>query len=378
MEELNLLTHFTWTLVALGALVLIFLILAYYWWRRVDAPLRLHRLAQNPILAPKAENGWEASAVFNPAAFVDGGKVHLLYRAMGYDGISRIGYAWSTDAVHFTRLPYPVYDEGAGFTPPELSKRKYRPLSYNTDDYASGGGWGGSEDPRAVKIDGRLYMNFVGFESWESIRIGLTSLAMDDFRKGSWNWVKPVFISPPRETNKNWLLFPERIHGKYAVLHSVTPKIRIAYVDSLEDFDGKTFVRGSSRGGGRPNHWDTAVRGAGAPPLKTPEGWLLFYHAMDRKEPHIGYKVGVMLLDLADPTKVLYRSCIPALEPTEWYENDWKPGVVYASGAVIFGDDLYIYYGGGDKFIAAARANLRDFLRRLTHQQNIVLESVKV
>ena len=98
----------------------------------------------------------------------------------------------------------------------------------------------------------------------------------------------------------------------------------------------------------------------------------------DDHDWQIGYKLGVMLLDLNDPTKIIARSSEPVLEPTAWYENDWKPGVIIASGAVIFGDDLIVYYGGGDKYVAAARANLKDFLHKLTSNEHAVLEPVKV
>jgi predicted GH43/DUF377 family glycosyl hydrolase len=118
--------------------------------------------------------------------------------------------------------------------------------------------------------------------------------------------------------------------------------------------------------------WHNRTRSASAPPVKTAAGWLLFYHASDPVESHIGYKLGVMLLDLADPSRVLYRSHKPILEPKEWYENDWKPNVIYASGAVVFNQDLIVYYGGGDKYIAAATFNLKEFLRILMSPENKV------
>jgi len=120
------------------------------------------------------------------------------------------------------------------------------------------------------------------------------------------------------------------------------------------------------------------VRGAGAPPLKTPKGWLLLYHGFDERHPEIGYKVGAMLLDLKDPTKVLYRSAEPILESKEWYENDWKPGVTYASGTVIVGSDLLVYYGGGDKCIAVAKADLNEFLESLASDENKQLEKKEI
>ncbi|MDP3004338.1 MAG: hypothetical protein Q8N43_02440, partial [Candidatus Azambacteria bacterium] len=105
-------------------------------------------------------------------------------------------------------------------------------------------------------------------------------------------------------------------------------------------------------------------RGAGAPPLKTKYGWLLFYHAMDNDWSK--YKVGAMLLDLNDPTKILYRAKEPVLEPEEIYENNgYKPGIVYISGAVIKDGDLLVYYGCSDSYVSVAYANLDDFLEAL-------------
>ena len=364
--------------VALAAVVLGFCALFGFWFFEIRRPLKLSRFSENPVLGPIAEHWWESQAVFNPAAFVIGKKVHLLYRAMGNDGISRIGYASSSDGIHFERLPYPVYSPDRGFGIPRAD-RVYGPLSYSQTNYASGGGWGGVEDPRLVQMDDRAYMTFVAFDGWGFVRMALTSMALPDFSNKKWQWKPAAFLSPPGEIHKNWVLFPEKINGKYAVLHSITPKLAIEYVDSLDVFDDEdTYIHGSTRAGGRPEHWDKMVRGAGAPPIKTTEGWLLLYHGMDSAEAHIGYKVGAMLLDLNDPTKVLYRSVHPILTPDAWYENDWKPGVIIATGAVVLGNDLIVYYGGGDKYVAAAKINLRDFLRKLKNDEHAVLTPVKI
>ncbi len=111
--------------------------------------------------------------------------------------------------------------------------------------------------------------------------------------------------------------------------------------------------------------WDNWVRGAGPPPIRTRLGWLLFYHAMDVRDPN-RYKLGAMVLDAQDPTKILYRSRVPVLEPEEWYENNgWKSGVVYSCGAVVKDGDLYVYYGGADSVVCVAVANLDHFLDEL-------------
>ncbi len=378
---------FSFALFILLLLLLIgFIGLLTYWvrsllWRpkpkKKGRVLVVMRLDENPVLRPKPEHWWESEAVFNPAAFVDEDRVHLIYRAMGHDGISRFGYASSPDGIHFDeRLPFPAYDWGSGFTPPAEDKR-YRPLSYNTDLYASGGGWGGCEDPRAVVIEDHVYMTFGIFESWQSMRLAVTRLSTEDLRARLWKWLPHITMSPAHETNKNWVLFPDKINGEFAILHALSPSPAIEYVENLEDLLLKP-IKSNNKRSGRPGAWDAFVRGAAAPPIKTSEGWLLFYHGMNPAEPEVGYKVGAMLLDLQDPTRILYRSTYPVLEPTEWYENDWKPGVVYASGAVIFRDNIILYYGGGDKYIAAATAPYHEFLHTLIKNEHAVLHPVAV
>ncbi|MDE2212964.1 MAG: hypothetical protein KGJ34_00275 [Patescibacteria group bacterium] len=339
----------------------------------------LARARENPVLGPLPEHAWENQAVFNPAAVYVGDRVHLLYRALGEDGISRVGYASSADGVHFDeRLPHPVFIADIEhllskfrnpFTSPARSELRYNPALY-----ASGGGWGGSEDPRAVEIEGVVYMTYSAFNGWESLRMMLTSLHADALLAKTWRWNKPVPLSPPGSIHKNWVLFPEKIHGKYAILHSVAPEVEVEYVDDLSRFERGEYIESHyDRTKGRPHHWDKWVRGTGAPPLKTSRGWLLFYHGMDPAHVHIGYNIGAMLLDLEEPTKILFRSSKPILTPDMPYENDWKPGVVYGSGAVIKDGTLFLYYGGGDKTVNVATAPLENFLRSLMHDEHAVL-----
>ncbi len=372
--------YFTSRLVALGSV-------------RIPAPFlrrtkhtkqtKLHRAPQNPVLSPTGRK-WESEAVFNPGVFYDRGRVHLLYRAMGPEGISRIGYASSPDGIHFDeRLEYPVYEPSFGFGAPSTDNKQGK-KGYDPNLNTSGGGWAGCEDPRAVVIDGKAYMSFVAFDGWNYIRQAMTSISLEDLHQKEWKWKQPVLISKPGETHKNWVIFPEKIRGKYAVLHGLSPKLHIDYIDSLDELDGEKFIKSMPSHGGagyhdgaRQEHWDNRVRGAGSPPLKTPLGWLLLYHATDKRDPG-KYKLGAMLLDLDDPTKVLYRSNAPVLEPQEWYENDGKPGVVYTCGAVIVGEHLVVYYGGGDKHIAVARANVRTFLEGLMKDEALSLEPVAI
>ena len=115
-----------------------------------------------------------------------------------------------------------------------------------------------------------------------------------------------MLISPPGEIHKNWVIFPEKLNGKFAVLHSITPKIAIDYFDSLDDFDGEKYITSKYVRPPESGSWDSWVRGAGPPPIKTHTGWLLLYHAMDYRDPN-RYK-GAMLLDLAEGITPLQKA----------------------------------------------------------------------
>ncbi len=334
----------------------------------------LSRHTQNPLLSPRSYIPWEKEGVFNPAALLINNTVHLLYRAIGADGISRVGYTKSEDGEVFEDgLEYPVFTFKQS-KPLGMKKKEYDPVMY-----PSGGSWGGAEDPRATLIDGKIYMTFNAFDGWDFIRVALTMIDEKDFLAGKWKWMSPRLISPPGQIHKNWVIFPEKINGKYALLHSISPNVEVEYRDSLETIGTyDPFVQSpvGVRTEGRKDFWDSRVRGAGPPPVKTNDGWLVFYHANDTAEPH-KYKLGVKLLDLADPSKILARSKSPILEPDMWYENDWKPGIVYACGAVIKDDTLHLYYGGGDKHVCSAHTKVTDLLSWLKKEEERPLTLTK-
>ena len=348
-------------------------------------PFFVQKFVGNPIMEPNEHSAWESEAVFNPAAVLHDGKVHLFYRALGPDGMSRIGYASSPDGINFyERLTYPVY-----MAESIQEATKHRPytsparLAYNTGLYASGGGWGGCEDPRAVKIGNDIYMTFNIFNGWNSIRVAAVAISGKDLSNKNWNWSNLYYLSKPGDRQKNWVLFPEKINGKFAVFHNLDKgdhkKVHIAYLNNL-DMDEAPSSLEAVDPQRLPDHdvaWHYRTRSAAAPPIKTKDGWLLFYHAMDKNDSD-KYKVGAMLLDLKDPTKVLYRADEPVIEPDEWYENDWKPGIVYLSGAVVKDGTLFLYYGGGDKRIAVAHVELKDFINKLKTHKRVVFAKEKI
>ncbi len=329
--------------------------------------IKLERYPGNPILTSRKEHSWESGEVFNPAAFLsDDGMVHILYRAIGTNGLSTVGYANSRDgfSVH-ERLDVPIY-----ISSPTLDDvRVTRVQEQCSTPYASGGGWGGSEDPKVTRVDDTLYMTYTAFDGYNFPRVALTKISVDDFLSRKWNWSRPVMISPPGEIHKNWTIFPEKIHGKFAILHSISPEVRVDYFDNL-DFDGNTFIRSDHVKVPLKGRWELLVRGVGPSPLKTKAGWLVLYHATTRD---CGYKLGAMILDKKDPTKVIARSKAPILEPKVWYENEGsKPQIVYSCGAVVKDETLFVYYGSADTVTCVATVPIARLLESLLHANKVV------
>lgn len=332
---------------------------------------KLQRHHKNPLIAPSQHNDWEAFTTFNAAALYANDTFHIVYRAQGYDYVSVLGYASSKDGfaideklndpIYHPREQFEFVGEEAAADPSKIAKR-----------FMSGGGYGGCEDPRLTVIDDKVYMTYVAFDGMNPPRVALTSIDLVNFLSKNWQWERPVLISPPDVVDKNAVIFPEKINGKYVIMHRIFPDILIDFVDSLE-FDGATFLEGAHKIMPRPDKWDSRKIGAGPPPLKTKDGWLLIYQSVGNQDPG-KYKIGAMLLDLNDPTKVLYRSNSPILEPETWYENEgFKAGVVYPCGAVIKDDILFVYYGGADSHVCVATAQLEKFLEHLKRQEEISL-----
>lgn len=329
-----------------------------------DIALRLDRHGHNPIISPNAKNSWEAFNTFNPAAVYYNGKVHLLYRAQGHDYVSVLGYATSSDGIHMDeRFDEPIYVPTADFE----YREDVRPEDLSLT-YVSGGGYGGVEDPRITKLGDKFYLTYVAFDGVSPPRVALTSISEENFLNRRWLWEKPVLISPPNIVDKSCVIFPEKVNGKFVVMHRIYPNILIDFVDDL-NFDGTKWLEGKYKIEPRPDFWDSRKIGAGAPPIKTKHGWLLIYQSVGEQDSG-RYKVGAMLLDLEDPTKVLYRSQSPILEPDAHYENNgFKAGVVYPCGAVVIDETLYVYYGSADSYVCVATADLEEFLQELMHSE---------
>ena len=112
--------------------------------------------------------------------------------------------------------------------------------------------------------------------------------------------------------------------------------------------------------------WDANKIGLSPPPLRTDEGWLVLYHGVRSTSGGAIYRLGLALLDLGDPCRVIARSEQWVLSPEESYEvfGDVNK-VVFPCGWLVNGDTVYLYYGGADTCIALATASLSGLLKWL-------------
>lgn len=312
-----------------------------------EKPVKLERAKENPIIIPNSEHSWESKATFNPGAIYLDGKVHLIYRAMSEDNTSVFGYATNEDGVHVDyRSPEPVY------VPRESFEQKREP-----------GGNSGCEDPRLTKIGNRIYMLYTAFDGKNPPRVALTWILAKDFVKQKWVWAKPVLISPPDLDDKDACIFPEKINGKYFIIHRSGNDIDSAFSPTL-NFDGKTWIGEYNWIFPRAGMWDSKKIGIAAPPIKTKKGWVLFYHGVSEEDDF--YRVGAILLDLADPTKIIARSDEPIFEPETDYEKEGQmPNVVFPCGAVLLDDKFFLFYGGADKVVGVAIVDKDELLKNL-------------
>jgi len=306
------------------------------------------RCPWNPIIKPDPKHEWESFATFNPAAIELEGKIYILYRALSRDKTSTIGLAVSEDGFNIVeRLDKPIY------VPRESFEMKLTP------------GHSGCEDPRVVKLGDKLYMFYTAYDNVHPPKVAVTSISVDDFLSKNWDaWSRPRIISPPGVDDKDACIIPEKIDGKYFFIHrAMGVNIGYDYIDSLEDVRTEELLSITLLSP-RPGMWDGKKVGLAAPPLKIQKGWLVFYHGVSHDNV---YRVGAFLLDLKRPEKVIGRTLFPLMEPSEAYEREgYVRNVVFPCGAIIRDDIIYLYYGGADMYVCAAKAPLDEILANIT------------
>lgn len=308
----------------------------------------------------KAPVHWEALHVFNPAAIVRGGKIDVLYRAednTGSAGIgqhtSRLGLAESTDGIHFTSKPEPVF--------------------YPSRDAQMQREWpGGTEDPRIVESPDGLYV--LAYTQWNRkiYRIGIAT------SRDLIHWTKygPAFADAGEKYQNfmyksagivtqmtNGKLVAAKVHGKYWMYWG-EKRVRLATSNDLihwtpvEDAHGTTVVVLEARRG----HFDSGFPEVGPPPLLTENGILMIYNAKNASkdgDPSIkagAYSDGQALFSANDPAKLLARTDKPFFKPEMPFEmtGQYSAGTTFAEGLVFFNDKWFLYYGCADSMVGVA------------------------
>jgi predicted GH43/DUF377 family glycosyl hydrolase len=330
------------------------------------------------ILLSKTDLEFENEGVLNPAAIREGEDVYLFYRAVQKGNYSSIGYC---------RLNGPL----------TIAERWDRPIIVPEFEYESRG----VEDPRIVRIDDLYYMSYTAYDGINALGALATSKDLMHFEKHgiivpeityaefvslveSSHKVKENYYRDHKFYNqemdpekillwdKNVVFFPRRILGKLMFLHRIRPGIQLVSVDSLKDltkeFWRNYFIDLQDHIVLEPVYdHESRYTGAGCPPIETEHGWLLIYHGAEETIHGLVYSAcAAALMDLDNPVKVIARLPYPLFTPEyKWEIKGDVNNVVFPTGAALFGDTLYIYYGAADKRIACASLSLSALLAEL-------------
>jgi predicted GH43/DUF377 family glycosyl hydrolase len=334
--------------------------------------LRFTRCPENPIVVPGLYD-WRMATVFNPGVIYEDGRFTMYERAAGQlrPFHCYIGALESEDGIHFRHLSdQPV------FTP-----------------QMAGSPYGSVQDPRVVKIDGIYYMTYafrpyawnsnptgVGVpESYEPTFPEFSGRSEENMTRSGiavstdrLHWQHRCWPTPKELDDRDVILFPEKIDGRFALLRRPLqfvgpqygtdyPGIWICYSEDLETWTAPELVI-------KPEYaWEDNRIGGATPPIKTEAGWLVLYHGVENQNPAIRrvcYRLGALLLDLDNPTKVLARTGNFIMEPETYYERYglYIPNVVFPTANVVVDGLLYLYYGVCDTAIALATVPLTELV----------------
>ncbi len=284
--------------------------------------------------------------------------------------------------------------------PLELATRKDKPLLIPSSAHESQG----MEDPRIVKIEDTYYLSYTAYDGKNALGTYATSKDLETFTRQP--IITPQFtyrefkklLDCSSELNekylfhynvlkehglgerlaedllawdKNLVFFPRKINGKFALLHRIHPGIQIVLFNDFEELDRcfweqylmdlKSHIVMDPE---LPH--ETSHIGAGAPPIETEDGWVLIYHTVENTPNGFVYHASAALLDLEDPSKCIARLDHPLISPLEPYEIvGYVKNVIFPTGAIVFGAELYIYYGAADDCIAVASVKLPELLTQL-------------
>jgi beta-1,4-mannooligosaccharide/beta-1,4-mannosyl-N-acetylglucosamine phosphorylase len=292
------------------------------------------RVGQKPLIAP-GDLPFKANGVLNPGVAALDGEVVLLLRIEDRRGISEIRVARSANGIDGWRIDdHPLLE-------PDLP-------DYPFEEW-------GCEDARVTQIEPRKWV--IAYTAYSRYGPAVALATTEDFatvtRLG-------IALSP---TNKDATVFPQPFGGMWIMLHRPVAggQEHIWYISSDDRKHwSEPGVLLADRGG---PWWDGLKIGVGAPPLWTDQGWLLIYHGVKEMGMRPIYRLGLALLDLDNPRKVLARASEWVFAPETNYElRGLVPGVVYTCGAFSRNNEVWMYYGAADTVICLAIAKTQDLL----------------
>ena len=302
------------------------------------------RYKNNPVLTP-AMWKYRVNSVFNAGAAMFEGKVLLLVRVEDMKGFSHLCKAESRDGYTNWKID-------------ELHTLQPKPEEFPEEIF-------GLEDPRIVKLEdeGKYAIVYTSFSQSGP----LVSLATTEDFKG---FRRYGVIMPPDD--KDASLFPRKFNGRYVLIHRPSPTsyllgahIWISYSPDLKHWGDSAILLPARRG----SWWDAYKVGLGPQPIETPEGWLIIYHGVKTTAAGSLYRLGLALLDLDDPSKIIKRCDEWVFGPNEYYERVGDvPDITFPCGVVLKGDELIMYYGAADTTMAIATASLKEVLEYIRKQ----------
>jgi beta-1,4-mannooligosaccharide/beta-1,4-mannosyl-N-acetylglucosamine phosphorylase len=308
--------------------------------RRAGKYLELfHRHEDNPILTA-CDWPYSAHTVFNAGGCQVGDETVLLVRVEDRRGHSHLTVARSTDGVSNWRI-----DSKPSLVP--------QPANRSEEEW-------GIEDPRVTWVADRGSW-VIAYTAYSSTGPMVSLAETKDFR----TFDRIGAVMPPE--NKDAALFPCRIGKRYAMIHrpvasgSSGANMWISFSPDLIHWGGHQVLLRARRGA----WWDAKKIGLGPPPLKTAEGWLILYHGVRMTAGGCLYRLGLALLDLDDPCRVIRRSDEWVFAPVTPYERTGDVnGVVFPCAWILDegSGEIRVYYGGADTCLALATAQLSDLL----------------
>ena len=292
------------------------------------------RYTENPIIGRSGNK--VSNSVFNSAVvpFEDGfaGVFRCDSRSISMD----IFVGRSKDGIHWDIEDTPIQFEGED---EEILKREYR------------------YDPRVCFIEDRYYITWCNGYHGPTIGVAYTF----DFKK----FVQLENAYVP--CNRNGVLFPEKINGMYAMLNRPSDNGHTPFGDIFVSFSKDMEFWGRHRHVmSRGNEWWESLKiGGGAAPIETSEGWLLFYHGVSGTCNGYVYSIGGAILDIDNPSKVLYRCENFLLTPEQWYEErGFVPNVTFPCATIHDSESgkIAIYYGCADSYVGLAFTTLDEIV----------------